>query len=123
MLGAQIRGLRERLAVENSGGTDIAAFLSDADIDAAVDHYRPMELRPRAGLSYIGFTDPSGGRHDSFALAIGHFEGGQVDGRFVLDVVRGAQPPFDPQETTRAFAELLKYYDLSTVSGDNYSAE
>jgi hypothetical protein len=32
-------------------------------------------------------------------------------------------PPFDPQEVTRAFAALLKYYELGTVTGDNFSAE
>jgi hypothetical protein len=115
----------ESAEAEWGGGfrRDIAAFLSDADIDAAVDHDRPLELRPRSGLTYKAFADPSGGRHDAFTLAIGHYEGANSAGRFVLDVVRGAQPPFDPQQTTHAFAALLREYDLSTVTGDNYSAE
>ena len=81
-----------------------------------------MELSPRAGLRYVSFCDPSGGRHDAYCLAIGHFEGAQADGRFVLDVVRGTQPPFDPQVVTRSYAELIKEYALSKVIGDNYSA-
>jgi hypothetical protein len=115
----------EAAEAEWDGGfrRDIAAFLSDRDIEAAIDHDRPTELAPRAGLRYTGFADPSGGRHDAFCVAIGHFEGAQADGRFVLDVVRGAQPPFDPQTTTRAFADLLKEYSLSAVTGDAYSAE
>src|SRR5262249_13566113 len=83
----------------------------------------PLELRPRSDLVYTGFADPSGGRHDAYCLAIGHFEGTQADGRFVLDVVRGAQPPFDPQATTRVFAELSQEYGLSAVTGDAYAAE
>lgn len=115
----------ESAEAEWGGGfrRDLAAFLSDHDIDAAVDHDRPLELRPRSGVRYLGFADPSGGRHDSYCLAVGHFEGAQADGRFVLDVVRGYAPPFDPQEVTRAFAALLKYYDLGTVAGDAYAAE
>ena len=115
----------EAAEAEWDGGfrRDIAAFLSDHDIEAAIDHDRPMELGPRSELHYTGFADPSGGRHDAYCLAIGHFEGAQADGRFVLDVVRGAQPPFDPQTTTRAFSDLLKEYFLSTVTGDAYSAE
>lgn len=114
----------ESAEAEWDGGfrRDLAAFLSDHDIDAAVDHDRPMELGPR-GLSYKAFADPSGGRHDAYTLAIGHYEGGDSSGRFVLDVVRGAPSPCDPQETTRAFADLLKQYDLSVVTGDNFSAE
>ena len=115
----------EAAEAEWDGGfrRDIAAFLSDRDIEAAIDHDRPTELGPRSELRYTAFADPSGGRHDAYCLAIGHFEGAQADGRFVLDVVRGAQPPFDPQTTTRAFADLLKEYSLSTVTGDAYSAE
>jgi hypothetical protein len=115
----------EAAEAEWDGGfrRDIAAFLSDRDIDAAVDHDRPLELRPRSDLAYNAFTDPSGGRHDAYCLAIGHFEGTQTDGRFVLDVVRGVQPPLDPQATTRAFADLLADYGLSVVTGDAYAAE
>src|SRR5262249_60545269 len=100
----------EAAEAEWDGGfrRDIAAFLVDRDIDAAVDHDRPMELKPRSGLRYNAFADPSGGRHDSFTLAVGHFEGTAADGCFVLDVLRGAQPPFDPQAATRHFADVFK---------------
>jgi hypothetical protein len=115
----------EAAEAEWGGGfrRDLAAFLSDRDIDAAVDHDRPLELRPRSDLVYNAFADPSGGRHDAYCIAVGHFEGTHTDGRFVLDVVRGAQPPFDPQTTTRAFADLLQEYGLSAVTGDAYAAE
>jgi hypothetical protein len=113
----------EAAEAEWGGGfrRDISAFLSERDIEAAVDHDRPMELGPRS-LRYVPFCDPSGGRHDAYCLAIGHFEGAQADGRFVLDVVRGAQPPCDPQVVTRGYAELLKEYGLTHVIGDAYAA-
>lgn len=114
----------ESAAAEWDGGfrKDIAAFLSDHDIDAAVDHERPTELPPRRSLRYRGFVDPSGGRHDSYCLAIGHFEGTRDTGRFVLDALRGAKPPFDPQTVTKNYAELLREYGLHEVVGDNYAA-
>jgi hypothetical protein len=115
----------EAAEAEWGGGwrRDIAAFLNEHDIDVAVDRDRPIELRSRSDLVYAGFADPSGGRHDAYCLAIGHFEGTQADGRFVLDVVRGVQPPFDPQVVTRGYAELLQEFGLSMVTGDAYAAE
>jgi hypothetical protein len=97
---------------------DVSTFLSDHDIDAAVDHTRPLELGPRSGVSYIGFVDPSGGRHDAYAVAIGHVAGT----RTVLDVVRSTEPPFDPHAVTQALTALLKDYGLSEISGDCYSS-
>ena len=55
-------------------------------------------------------------------MAIGHFAGTRDSGRFVLDVVRGAQPPFDPQAVTKQYAALLREYGLHEVTGDNYAA-
>ena len=40
----------------------------------------------------------------------------------LLDVVRGAQPPFDPQAVMKGYAALLREYGLHEVTGDNYSA-
>jgi hypothetical protein len=97
---------------------DIAAFLDDATIDAAIDYARPLELPPRPGIDYRAFSDASGGRHDAYTLAIGHLE----DERCVCDVVRGIRPPFDPQQVTAEFAALAKDYRVDRVVGDNYSA-
>ena len=98
--------------------TDIAAFLDDATIEAAIDHARPLELPPRAGLRYQAFADPSGGRHDAFCLGIGH----QENDRLVADVVRGKRAPFDPHYVVAEYAALLRDYGLREVIGDNYSA-
>ena len=38
---------------------DLAAFLDDATVEAAVEHSRPLELPPRADHRYFAFVDPS----------------------------------------------------------------
>ena len=88
-------------------------------IDGAVEHGRPLELPPRAGITYRAFVDASGGRHNAYTIAIGHKEGE----RFVIDVVHGVHPPFDPHEVAREYAALLKQYRISEVTGDYYAAE
>jgi hypothetical protein len=98
--------------------SDIAAFLDDATIEAAIDYSRPMELPPRTGIRYQAFTDPSGGRHDAFTLCIGHKEGDA----FVADAIRGTRPPFDPRNVVNEYAAALKDYGLRRVRGDSYSA-
>jgi hypothetical protein len=98
--------------------SDLAAFLDDATIDAAIDHARPLELPPRKGVNYKAFCDASGGRHDHFAISIGHKEGE----RCICDVIRGAAPPFDPQAVVATFAAMLKDYGVNRIVGDNYSA-
>jgi hypothetical protein len=100
--------------------SDLSSFLDDAVIDAAVDHGRPAELPPRAGVSYRAFCDMSGGRHDASVLCIGHVES---EGRFICDALRGRPAPHDPAAVTGEFAALLKSYGLNTVTGDTYSGE
>jgi hypothetical protein len=41
---------------------DLAGFLDDELIDAAIDHDRPLELPPRPGIFYQAFCDASGVR-------------------------------------------------------------
>jgi hypothetical protein len=100
--------------------SDIAAFLSEDLIELATDLSRPPELPPQQGLQYKCFVDASGGRHDSYTIAIGHKDSG---GRFICDVLRGHEPPFDPQEITREYAALAREYGCSKITGDAYSAD
>ena len=72
---------------------------------------------PKSG--YFGFVDPSGGSQDSMTLAIAHNEKGTA----VLDAVREHKPPFSPEAVASEFAEVLKAYRLSTVTGDRYGGE
>jgi hypothetical protein len=104
--------------------TDISSFLDDALVDAAVEHGRPLELPPVRGTYrlYQGFCDASGGTgHDSYTIAIAHKE----YGLFVIDALRGTTSGFrfDPQEVTKQYAQLLKEYGVSSVTGDAYAAE
>jgi hypothetical protein len=98
---------------------DIAAFLDDALIDAAVEHGRPLELPPQAGVDYQAFVDAAGGVGvDSYTMGIAHKEAEKL----VVDVVRGTTGKFDPAEVTRQYAELVKEYRIGTVVGDYHAA-
>ena len=52
-------------------------------------------------------------------LAIAHRENGSA----VLDAIREVRPPFSPEVVTEEFAETLRRYHLSSVTGDRYGAE
>ncbi len=103
--------------------SDLAQFLEDALIDAAIDADRPLEIPPRAGPAYAAFADMSGGRHDASCLCICHAEGDGDAHRYVADVVRGHRAPHDPATVVKDFADLCGQYRVTRVVGDNYSAE
>jgi hypothetical protein len=98
--------------------SDLAAFLDLDLIEHAIEVGR-RERAPVAAVQYVAFTDPSGGSHDSFTLAVGHREGE----RLILDVCRGMRPPFDPSQVVAEFAKLLKSYRVYSVHGDRYSGQ
>jgi hypothetical protein len=70
-------------------------------------------------MTYRAFVDPSGGSADSMTLAIAHTD----NDRAVLDLLVERRPPFSPEAVTRDFAELLKQYHCSEVTGDRYGGE
>jgi hypothetical protein len=41
----------------------------------------------------------------------------------VLDAIREARPPFNPEAVTEEFSDVLRSYRLATVWGDRYAAE
>jgi hypothetical protein len=100
--------------------SDISALLTEDLVELAIDRSRPPELPPQTGVRYKCFIDASGGRHDSYTVCIGHKD---QSGRFVCDVLRGKEPPFDPQEVTREYGALAKEYGCTRVAGDAYSAD
>jgi hypothetical protein len=110
-----VAGASEWLATWRS---DLQVLLSPEMIEAAVDRARPPELPPVSELKgqYKCFADPSGGRRDSFGIAIGHREGDLV----IVDVARAAPAPFDPQKVTAEFAELARAYGCYEILGDKY---
>ena len=97
---------------------DLETFLSVEAIESCIIAGR-FELPRVEGFSYFASCDPSGGRGDSMTLSIFHKEGE----RAVQDCLRRARPPFNPQETVKDFAEVLRGYGLSSVKGDKYSGE
>jgi len=99
--------------------TDIESFIAREVVEAATVPNR-RELPAVSGLSYVAFTDPSGGSSDSFTLAIAHRD---RSGRGILDLVREVQPPFSPEQTVETFAALLKSYGIAQVTGDHYAGE
>jgi hypothetical protein len=75
-----------------------------------------LELPPTSSISYRAFADPSGGRRDSFAIAIGHID----LGRCIVDVVRAWKPPFSPSSVVAEIADLLREYQIHSIVGDRY---
>jgi hypothetical protein len=103
---------------------DISAFVTREAVDRCVSP-DVLERPPVQGVTYFGFTDPSGGSSDSMTLAIGHAESSKDRSRTiaVLDAVREIRPPFSPENAVSEFAELLRRYGIRMVRGDRYGAE
>jgi hypothetical protein len=72
-----------------------------------------------SSVRYYGFVDPSGGSADSMTLAVGHKEGDVV----ILDALRERKPVFSPEGVVSEFAELLKSYRVTSITGDRYAGE
>jgi hypothetical protein len=83
---------------------DIAGYLDDALIEAAIEYGRPRELPPRPYPTfYRAFCDASGGvGQDSYTIAVAHRDGEQ----YVVDCVRGTVGKFDPVEITEQYAAV-----------------
>ena len=97
---------------------DLETCLSTEMIEAAVIPGR-FENGRVEGITYSAFTDPSGGRADSFTLGIAHREKEKV----VLDRLEERRPPFAPQNIAIEFSEILKSYGIPRVTGDRYAGE
>ena len=98
--------------------SDIESFVSRDAIEACVA-VGVRERAPVPEVYYTAFVDPSGGSADSFTLAIGH----RQESVAVIDAVREVRPPFSPESVVAEFAELLKSYRVSDVTGDRYGGE
>ena len=97
--------------------TDISQFIPLELVETAVIPGR-HELPRIDGVAYQGFADPSGGRSDSFTLAVAHREN---SGRIVLDVLRETRPLFSPESVVHEYSTLLKAYGISEVGCDRYA--
>ena len=98
---------------------DLETFLLTETIENAVISGR-IELPPLPNIQYLGFTDPSGGKSDSFTLAVSHID---QDGRIILDCLKERRPPFAPMDVVKEYADILRTYAIYKVSGDRYAGE
>ncbi len=96
---------------------DLESFLTADTVERAIVPGR-AELPMISGATYAGFVDPSGGKSDSFTLAVAHLE---EDGRAVLDCLKERRPPFTPLDVVKEYADILKSYRVYRVSGDRYA--
>jgi len=98
---------------------DIESFVSREAVEAVVVPGR-RELPPAWGARYTAFCDPSGGSADSMTVAVAHRDS---SGRAVLDMLVEQRPPFSPDHTVGVFAERLRAYRVTSVTGDFYGGD
>ena len=97
---------------------DLESYVSPETVAACTD--AGVVLRAyKSGVHYVAHCDPSGGRQDSFTVAIGHVE----NGIGILDILLERRPPFSPTDTVSEFCETLKSYSIVSIEGDRYGAE
>jgi hypothetical protein len=97
---------------------DLTNFLDRQLVEAAIE--KGVVIRPpQPHTNYTCFCDPSGGRGDSFTLAIGHREGTLC----VIDLVYEKRAPFDGDATVTEVADLVRSYGATTLRGDSYGAD
>jgi hypothetical protein len=98
--------------------TDLQAAFSVESLESCTIKGRD-ELPASPIISYQAFVDPSGGKNDSFSLAIAH----KSDDKTIIDLVRAWDSPFNPKEVTSEIAKVLKSYGCLSVTGDRFAAE
>ncbi len=99
---------------------DLETFLPSEMIEEAVIPNR-WQLPKLEGVRYNAFTDPSGGRRDSFTLAVAHKD--NQTNKVILDCLGEHRPPFRPEAVVEEFCGILKRYEILRVTGDKYSGE
>ncbi len=98
---------------------DVEAAFPMEMVEACVIPGR-VELPAAESVFYKKFADPSGGRRDPWALAVGHV---RADGIVVVDLLKTWPAPFDPSVVTEECASIIKAYGDPKVEGDNFGAE
>lgn len=98
--------------------SDLSDFLDRDLVESAVEPGMVVRA-PQPGVEYTAFADASGGRGDSFTLAVAHAE----EGVAVLDTLYERRAPFNPGDVLAEIAELLRSYGVARVVGDRYAAQ
>jgi hypothetical protein len=97
---------------------DLNAYLDDESIDRAIDYDRPIELPPQEDIVYEAFTDANAGGSDAYGACVAH----KVGDDYIVDAVRGTYGG-DPEVITQDYADLLRSYRITKVTGDNFAKE
>lgn len=97
---------------------DVETFISLEQLESRIVAGR-RELPYHSKMTYVGFADPSGGRADSFVLAIAHLQ----EGKAILDVIREIQAPFSPEAAVEELSGICKAYKVTELIGDSYGGE
>jgi hypothetical protein len=113
---------KDRSAAESewmaSWRSDIEGFLDPELVKAAA--VLPGTLGYQNYTVYQAFCDPSGGRADTFTLAIGHYD--FEKSKYTIDRLDAWPAPFNPSEVVSEAAAILRRYRCNRVKGDRYSA-
>ena len=104
----QFVGLLRRLALRLNGAVLLCAHPSLAGINSGTGTSGSTAWN-NAVRSRLYLTKPD--------------DEGEDGERCVVDVVRGRQGPFNPQQITNEYAQLCKEYRISSVVGDAYGRE
>jgi hypothetical protein len=102
---------------ESEWRQDISSFLPVEMIQNVVIPGR-FEIPYIDDRRFFGHIDPSGGRGDSFCLAVTSRD---PNGKIILHAVRERKPPFQPEGVVSEFAAVLKAYKITTVESDAYA--
>lgn len=109
-----------RLYLNQPGQPDSAAFDADA-IESCIVAGRTI-LPPQPGVGHVAGCDLSGGGADDATLGIAHHRNGVAVLDCLVDQGARVNKTFSPEATVKRFADILKEYGLSTVTGDRYAA-
>ena len=97
---------------------DLESFVSLEAVQACIKK-GVFERAPQRCHRYFAAYDPSGGVNDSAALAIGHKEGDTV----ILDLIREAPSPHDPEAVLAEFADIMRSYRCKRWVSDRFGGE
>lgn len=101
---------------------DVAACFSRDVVEACVEKHC-FERPPVDGVTYTAFVDTSGGRADSYTMAIAHLEKFKNTELAVLDLLFESRPPFHPPTVTKEICDILATYGITKITGDNFGQE
>lgn len=102
--------------------TDISTFVDPQTVEAAVIPGRVV-LPWIPERQYHAFIDASGGRSDSFTMAISFFDADPKRKKVVLANVQEVRAPFNPANVVETFTTVLAEYRIQKVTADCYAGE